>query len=196
MVTVCFLFISYKFQHQASSLRTVVSIRMNGVRDIRSIFHCGETHADYIFYVRGIIHHQFVDPRTTENALYYKIVQQKVKKVVKKKCSDHHWFLHHDNAPLHRSLVVQQSLTKKVVTAIHHLLYSSDLSPCDFFLFPQFKRTMKGKQIQTTEEIRLATERVLCKIPPVNFQHCNTQWVAMLRQCRWQMFRRWPLALL
>ncbi len=39
MVAVCFPFISYKFQHQPSSPHTVVSIRANSVRDIRSIFH-------------------------------------------------------------------------------------------------------------------------------------------------------------
>ncbi len=39
MVAVCFPFISYKFQHPPSSLRTVVSIHINGVQDIRSVFH-------------------------------------------------------------------------------------------------------------------------------------------------------------
>ncbi len=39
IVDVCFPFISYKFQHQLSSLRTVVTIRVNGVRDICSVFH-------------------------------------------------------------------------------------------------------------------------------------------------------------
>ncbi len=48
------------------------------------------------FDIRGRIHHEFVEPGTTMNALYYKTVLQKVKKVVKKKRgSDHHWFLHH-----------------------------------------------------------------------------------------------------
>ncbi len=38
MVAACFPFISYRFQHQLSSLRTVLSIRVNGVRDIHSVF--------------------------------------------------------------------------------------------------------------------------------------------------------------
>ncbi len=43
------------------------------------------------FDVRWIIHHEFVEPRTTMNVLYYKTVLQKVKKAVKKKRgSDHH----------------------------------------------------------------------------------------------------------
>ncbi len=92
------------------------------------------------FDVRGIIHHKFMEPGTTVNALYYKTVLQKVKKVVKKKrgSNHHYWFLHHDNASSHRSLIVKQyltNLTKKAVTAIPHLPYSPDPSPCDFFYF-------------------------------------------------------------
>ncbi len=109
------------------------------------------------------------------NALYYKTVLQKVKKVAKKKRGlDHHWFLNHDNAPSHCSLVVQQNLTKKAVTTIIHTLYSPNLSPCDFFLFPQFKRTMRRKWFQKTKEIRLAIERELRKITSADFQRCNT----------------------
>ncbi len=121
----------------------------------------------------------------TVNAHYYKSVLQKVKKVVKKKRgSDHHWFLHHDNAPpSHYSLAVQQYLTKKAMTTIPYPPYSSDLSPCDFFLFPQFKWTMKGKWFLTTEAIRLETDRELCKITPADFQPCNTQWLEHWRRC-------------
>ncbi len=126
------------------------------------------------FDVRGIIHHEFVEPGTTLNAPYYKTVLQKVKKTVKKRSSDHHWFLHHDNAPLHCFLIVQQNLTKKAVTAIPHPPYSPDLSPYDFILLPQFKHTMKGKRFQITEEIQFALERELCKITPADFQRCNT----------------------
>ncbi len=97
------------------------------------------------FNVRGIIHDKFVEPGPTVNTLYNKTVLQGVKKMVKKKRgSDHHWFGHHDNAPLYCSLIVQQYLTKKAVTSIPHPPYSPDISSCDFF-FLQFRQTMKGK---------------------------------------------------
>ncbi len=178
-VAVCFSFISYKFQHQPSSLHAVVSIRVNGIWDVRSVFRKLIT----FFDIRWIIHYEFVEPGTTVKALYYKTVLQKVKKVVKKKRgSDHHWFLYHDNAPLHHSLIVHQYLAKKAVTAIPHYPYSADLSPCDF-LFPQFKRTIKRKRFRTTEEIQLATERELRKITHADFQCCDTQWVECWRRC-------------
>ncbi len=128
------------------------------------------------FDVRDKIHHEF--------APYYKIVQQKVKKTVKRKRgSDHHWFLHHNNPPSQHSLIVQQYITKKAVTIIPHPPYSPDPSPCDFFSVPQFKWTMKGKWFQTTEEIRLAIERELHKITPSDFQCCNTQRVERWWRC-------------
>ena len=46
------------------------------------------------------------------------------------------WFLHHDNAPAHTALRVQQLLAKKNnMWVIHHPPYSPGLAPCDFFLF-------------------------------------------------------------
>ncbi len=121
MVTICFPFKSYKFQYQPSSLHTVVSIC---VRDFRSVFH------RVFFWARTFRcqrDSKFVNPGTTVNVLYYKTVLQKVKKAVKKKRgSDHHWFLLHDNASSHCSLIVQQYLRKKAVTAIPHAPYSPD----------------------------------------------------------------------
>jgi hypothetical protein len=42
-----------------------------------------------------------------------------------------------------------------------HPLYSPDLAPCDFFLFPKIKLKLKGCQIDTNEEIQAKSQRVL-----------------------------------
>ena len=49
------------------------------------------------------------------------------------------WFLHHDNAPAHMVLSVQQFLAKNNMTIIPHPSYSPNLAPCDFILFPRMK---------------------------------------------------------
>jgi hypothetical protein len=36
---------------------------------------------------------------------------------------------------------------------VPHPLYSPDLAPCDFFLFPRLKSTLKGKRFQDVAEI-------------------------------------------
>jgi hypothetical protein len=50
------------------------------------------------------------------------------------------WLLHHNNAPSLTSLLTQQFLAKYKMAVIPHPLYSPDLTPCDFFLFPKMKR--------------------------------------------------------
>jgi hypothetical protein len=46
------------------------------------------------------------------------------------------WFLHHDNAPSHTSLVLQQFLAEKTIPVITQPPHSPDLAPSDFWLFP------------------------------------------------------------
>jgi hypothetical protein len=39
--------------------------------------------------------------------------------------------------------------------------YSPDLTPCDFFLFPNMKVKLKGRRLDTIEEIQAESQRVL-----------------------------------
>jgi hypothetical protein len=50
------------------------------------------------------------------------------------------WILHQDNAPAHDALRVREFLAKKSVTKMDRPLYSPDLAPCDFWLFPKLKK--------------------------------------------------------
>jgi len=54
------------------------------------------------------------------------------------------WFLHHDNAPAHTALSVTRYLASLGWTVVPHQPHSPDLAPCDFFLFPTMKKTLKG----------------------------------------------------
>jgi len=47
------------------------------------------------------------------------------------------WFLHHDNAPAHTSLVVREFLTKNYMTTLPHPAYLPELAPCDFYVSPK-----------------------------------------------------------
>jgi hypothetical protein len=44
---------------------------------------------------------------------------------------------------------------------IHYPPYSSDLAPCDFFLFPKMKLKLKGRRFDTIVEIQAESQRVL-----------------------------------
>jgi hypothetical protein len=49
-------------------------------------------------------------------------------------------------------------------------LHSSDLAPCDFFLFPKMKLTLKGRWFDTTEEIQAESQGVLDTLTEKDFQ--------------------------
>ena len=46
----------------------------------------------------------------------------------------------HDNASSHKAAIVRKYLKQEKVVELPHLPYSSDLDPCDFFLFPRLKK--------------------------------------------------------
>jgi hypothetical protein len=68
------------------------------------------------------------------------------------------WLLHHDNAPSHNSVFTQQFLAKHEMAVIPHPTYSSDLLPCDFFLFPKMKLMLKRRRFDTNEEIQAESQ--------------------------------------
>jgi len=57
-----------------------------------------------------------------------------------------------DNALCHALL-----LLNKYITVCPHLPYSLDMAPCDFWLFPKVKMTMKGKRFESIQDIEAAT---------------------------------------
>ena len=50
----------------------------------------------------------------------------------------------------------KEFLARKQVCVLHHLPYSPDLSPCDYFLFPKLKLPMKGRLIEDIQDIQAA----------------------------------------
>ena len=55
------------------------------------------------------------------------------------------WFLLHDNAPAHRSVLVKDFLAKKIATTLERP--PTNMAPADFYLFSRLKSTLKGRCI-------------------------------------------------
>jgi hypothetical protein len=62
----------------------------------------------------------------------------------------------HNKAPAHKAASVCQFFDPKNVTTIYHPLYSPDLSPPEYFLFPKFKMKLKGPHSAEVAEIQVA----------------------------------------
>jgi hypothetical protein len=62
------------------------------------------------------------------------------------------------------------------MAVIPHPLYSPDLEPCDFLLFPKIKIKPKGCQFYTTEEIQAEMEKVLDTLTENDFLEAFQKW--------------------
>jgi hypothetical protein len=63
------------------------------------------------------------------------------------------WFLLHDNAPAHRSVVVKDFLAKNNVTTLEHSPYTPDMDPAGFYLFPRLKSALSGPRLCDATDI-------------------------------------------
>ena len=54
--------------------------------------------------------------------------------------------------------------------------YSPDMAPCDFFLFPKIKKTLKGHRFTAIDDIKRASLKELKAIPKIEFQKCFEDW--------------------
>jgi len=75
----------------------------------------------------------------------------------------------HDNAPAHKAASVCPFLTPKNVTILYDPLYSPDLSPSDYFLFPKLKMKLKGLHFADVAEIQAAVTDELQKVQKEEF---------------------------
>jgi hypothetical protein len=78
---------------------------------------------------------------------------------------------------------VQQFLAAKKMAVFPHPPYSSDLAPCDFFLFPRIKSKLKRRRFQDVTEIQEQSLTVLHAIPKSQFQRCFQQWQKLGTPC-------------
>jgi hypothetical protein len=106
----------------------------------------------FFFDSQGVVHTEFVPERKTVNAEFYNGIMDRLLKLIHRVLPTavcyRDFFLLHDNAPAHKAASVCQLKKKKNVTTLYHTLYSPDLSPPDYFLFPNLKMKLKGLHLR------------------------------------------------
>lgn len=66
---------------------------------------------------------------------------------------------------------------------LQHPPYSPDLAPCDFFLFPKIKSSLKGTHFQTVDDVKMKTAELLKGLTENDWQHCFQEWQRRMQQC-------------
>ncbi|CAG8527856.1 6959_t:CDS:2 [Cetraspora pellucida] len=91
--------------------------------------------------------------------------------------------LHHDNASSHTVKVVTKYLKRECITLLPHSPYSSDLAPCNFFLFPKLKQELAGQHFERIENLARAVNSVINTIPNREYEKCFQDWQNWLKHC-------------
>ncbi|PNF37365.1 hypothetical protein B7P43_G17725, partial [Cryptotermes secundus] len=78
---------------------------------------------------------------------------------------------------------LEQFLAKNKMAVVPHPLYSRDLAPCNFFLFPKMKIKLKGRRFDTVEEIQEETQMVPNTLPKKDFKDASEKWQKRWDQC-------------
>ena len=79
--------------------------------------------------------------------------------------------------------VVKSVLASEKVKVLNHPLYSPDLSPCDFFLFPRLKKMLSGNKYTSRSSLGSAIYQCLQQIPKEDYLSAFCDWVKRLQKC-------------
>ena len=89
------------------------------------------------------------------------------------------WHFHQDNAPVHNSILVTDFLTKTDIKTVSHPPYRPDLSPCDFWLFPQ----LRSCRYETIEEMKEAVTKVIDTLTQEDFHGAFQKLLERYNKC-------------
>ena len=109
----------------------------------------------------GILLIDYLPKGQTINAEYYSSLLVQLKDMLKEKrrgkVTKGILFLH-DNVPAHRALATQKKLPYLGFQCLYHPLYSPDLAPSDYHLFPGLKKQLKVRHFSSDAEVIAAAE--------------------------------------
>jgi hypothetical protein len=74
-------------------------------------------------------------------------------------------------------------LNSQRVKLMGHPAYSTDLSPCDFWLFPKIKQPFRGKNFQDMNEFHAAVQEQMDSLQKEDFYQCYEQWFERMNKC-------------
>jgi hypothetical protein len=133
-----------------------------------------------------IVHFEFLEQGRTVNQHCYLEILARLREAVRLRRPElwpDAWILHHDNALAHDALAVREFLVNKSIMKFDHPPYSSDFSPCDFWLFPKLKTALKSHRFSDIADIQGHATTILQSISEEEFQKCFEQCEHRLTKC-------------
>ena len=115
--------------------------------------------------MEGIVLNHMVPNKTIVNGDYYSgVLREQLQRAIQGKRPELYrsgFMLHQDNAPVHVSRVVKQTMSDLNIEPLQHPPYSPDLAICDFFLFPIVKDHLRGRKFESRAKLGTAITEAL-----------------------------------
>jgi len=136
---------------------------------------------------RGVMHHEYAPQGQTVTKEYYEGVLCRHRNAVRRKRPDL-WVekLGRSVTTMHPPILriwFKVFLAKHNIPLIRQAPYSPDTAPCDFWLFPKLKMTLKGARFESSEGIMRNATAQLNMIPQEALQKCFQQWQDRWKKC-------------
>ena len=80
-------------------------------------------------------------------------------------------------------MLVTPYMADRGMKVVQHPPYSPDLAPCDFFLFPRMKNSLKGKRFQSTQELKKASAKYFRGLLKKDFEEVIQEWERRMLKC-------------
>ena len=112
--------------------------------------------ASVFWDAKSIVFIDYLQKGKTINGEYYAKLLRELRQAIKSKRPrklTKGALLHQDNAPAHKSLVAMSTVHDCSFELIDHHPYSPDLAPSDYFLFPNLKKHLAGKQYESDDKV-------------------------------------------
>lgn len=116
-----------------------------------------------------------------KNEIIAKLCASKAFKEAKK--AGKKFWVHMDNAPIHRAATVTQEMERMGLHRAPHPPYSPDLAPSDFYLFGALKSRIRGIEFRDSEAIKEWIVDAFERIPPDELRRVFRLWMWRLQAC-------------
>ena len=116
----------------------------------------GKMMATVFWDAKGVIMLDFLPKRSTTTGVYYANLLDQLRTAICEKRQgklSKGVFLQQDNTRVHTCIVAMDAVERNGYELIPHPAFSPDLTPSDFFLFPNLKKDIRGLHFRSDEEV-------------------------------------------
>ena len=131
---------------------------------IKTVPSAGKVMALVFWDADGILLIDYLQKQQMISCTYYASLLTQLRKKIKIKCCGKLTkgvLFHHDNAPVHKSVIAMPAIHDCGLKLIEHPPYSPDLAPSDFHLFPKLKTAISGTHFQSDDDVIHAVDDFL-----------------------------------